>query len=762
MRPSPRRPFALALPLLTALAACAPPPASPAPPPPASPAAATPPATTTATTAPGKLAYPKTRATATVDTFFGVEVADPYRWLEDGTSPETKAWLTAQDDLTRKVLADLPGRDALRERLSALSYLERASAPLKRGNRVFYTRQEAKQEKRVVYWRELPAATGARGKAPTKAESAQGAPKENVLLDGASLSADGSTGLGLWKVSLDGKTLAYVVHPNNADAGVLHVKDVATGKVSDVDVIPGAKYANPQWTPKGDGFYYVALPMDPKIPAAELPGRSEVKFHKLGTAPAEDKVIFPATGNPETELEAHLSRDGHWLLVSVIRGASVPELHLRDMRKPNAAWVPLVKGHDGTVAALVWKDRIYLRTTEGAPRGRVFRVDPAKPERAGWEEIVPEDKEGVLEDVRVIGGHLALQYLRSARSEIQIRTLDGKPKGKGTVALPGIGSTWGVVGEPDDDVGYVYFTSFTTPGTILEVSIASGVAKPWYTIKAPVDPAAYEVEQVRYPSRDGTQVSMFVARRRGAPRDGSTPFMLSGYGGFTISLTPSFQTDVVAWLDAGGGVAIPNLRGGGEYGEAWHQAGMLTRKQNVFDDFIAAAEYLIKGGYTRADRLAIEGGSNGGLLVGAALTQRPELFRVALCAVPVLDMIRYPLFGDGKTWIAEYGSPQEEATFRALIGYSPYHRVKPGTAYPAVLMLSADADDRVAPLHAWKTVAALQAASTGAQPVLLRVERHSGHGGADQVKSRVEMFADSLSFALHAMGVKPALAQPSP
>jgi prolyl oligopeptidase len=323
--------------------------------------------------------------------------------------------------------------------------------------------------------------------------------------------------------------------------------------------------------------------------------------------------------------------------------------------------------------------------------------------------------------------------------------------------LPAIGTAVGPFGEPDEDRAYSYFTSFTYPGTIFETSIKTGETKPWYSIKAPVDPEGFSVEQVFYSSKDGTKVSMFVVRKKGAPKDGSTPFLMKGYGGFNVSETPGFSAMVYTWLAAGGGVAIPNLRGGAEYGEEWHRAGMLTKKQNVFDDFIAAGEHLVKEGLTRPERLVIYGGSNGGLLVGASVTQRPDLFRAVLCAVPVIDMLRYPLSGDGKTWVAEYGSPSEEATFKALFAYSPYHNVKSGTAYPSVLVLSADADDRVPPLHAWKFTAAMQAAQGGKSPILMRVEKHAGHGGADLVKSRVEQGTDMLAFALASVGMKPKL-----
>ncbi|UQA57562.1 prolyl oligopeptidase family serine peptidase [Polyangium aurulentum] len=681
--------------------------------------------------------YPATRKVSVADTFFGVAVPDPYRWLEDGASDEVKAWVKAQDDLARGELAKLPGRDKLRDKLRSLSYLESVSPPIRRGGRAFHSRKPADKEKRTVYWRE-----GEKG-------------EEHVLLDAATLSADGSASLGVYVPSRDGKFVAYVVHPNNADAGTIHVREVATGKDSEVDVIGGAKYARPSWTPKGDGFYYVGLPTDPKIPGADLPGHSEVRFHKLGTKADKDEVVLPKNGDPETELEAELSRDGNFLITSVIHGGNVSGIKMLDLRKKGGKWIDLVKGYEGSMSAFAHGGKIYLRTTEGSPRGRLVVIDPAKPERASWKDLVPESKDAVLEDARVVGGHLALGYLRNAASATEIWTLEGKKVRE--LKLPAIGTAVGPYGEPDEDRAYWYFTSFTYPGTIFETSIKTGETKPWYSVKAPVDPEAFSVEQVFYPSKDGTKVSMFVVRKKGAPKDGSMPFLLKGYGGFNISETPGFSALFYTWIAAGGGVAIPNLRGGAEYGEEWHRGGMLTKKQNVFDDFIAAGEHLVKEGLTRPERLVIYGGSNGGLLVGASVTQRPDLFRAVLCAVPVIDMLRYPLFGDGKTWVAEYGSPGEEAMFKALFAYSPYHNVKAGTSYPSVLVLSADADDRVPPLHAWKFTAALQAAQAGKSPILMRVEKNAGHGGADLVKSRVEQWTDMLAFALGSVGAEPKL-----
>lgn len=686
------------------------------------------------------LAYPSTRMVDARDTFFGVTVADPYRWLEDEKSPEVKAWVAAEDALARAEIAKLPGRDTLRARLSSLLYLEFVSPPLKRGTRGFFTKKAATEEKDKVYVREGEGGKGDKG-------------TERVLLDPAALSADGTTALGYWSPSYDGNLVAYVVHPNNADAGTVHVRDVKTGKDSAIDVIDGAKYARPSWTPKADGFYYVGVSTDPKVSPADQPGTSEVRFHKIGTKQSEDTVVLPKNGDPETELEAVLSRDGHFLIVHVIHGGDIRAIKVLDLRKKGAAWWDVTTGYEGSMSAFAHKDILYLRTAEGAPRGKLWAIDPKKPARADWKEIIPEAKDRVLDAASVIGGRLALLYQHKAANEIETRSLDGKdPR---PVALPGLGTTGPLFGQPDDDTAYAFFTSFTYPGSILEVSAKTGQSKLWYTIKAPVQPEAYVAEQVTYPSKDGTEVTMFVVRRKDAPKDGSMPFFLTGYGGFASGESPYFSSMEYTWLEAGGGVAIPNLRGGNEYGEEWHRAGMLTKKQNVFDDFIAAAEYLIKTGYTKPERLVIEGASNGGLLVAAAAVQRPDLFRAVLCGVPVIDMLRYPLWGDGKTWVSEYGSPAEEATFKALVAYSPYHNVKKGTAYPSILVLSADADDRVAPLHAWKMTAAWQGAQGGDKPILMRVEKSSGHLGADMVKAHIEKNADALAFAMSAVGLRP-------
>lgn len=678
---------------------------------------------------------PSSRVADTVETVHGVAVRDPYRWLEDGQSPEVREWMDAQDRYARERLERLPGREALAKRLKELFYVDTVGAPVHRGNRYFYAHRHADQEKAVIYWRE-----GESG-------------PEHVLIDPNAMSKDGSTSLGVWVPSWDGEKVAYALHVNNADEATLYVKDVATDRVSAVDVIHGAKYAMPQWTPAGDGFYYAYSPPDPAIPVAERPGYTDLRYHQLGAGPGNDAVVHEKTGNPRTFLGVELSRDGRWLFSTIQHGWNAVDVYYRDLHGSGTAWKPFVVGVPALFNVIAWKDRFYITTNEGASRWRVYRAETAHPDRTHWKEIVPEAPDAVLDNAQVIGGHLVLTYLKNASNRLEVRTLDGKPVR--TVPLPGIGSASGMVGNPDEDDAYFGFNSFTTSPRIYRTSVRTGETHLWYEVKVPVDPSPYTVEQVWYPSKDGTRISMFVVRRKDTPRNGSTPFLLSGYGGFNVSLSPSFASSIYPWLEAGGGYAVPNLRGGGEYGEAWHRAGMLDRKQNVFDDFIAAGEYLVREGYTKPERLAIRGGSNGGLLVGAAVTQRPDLFRAAICAVPLLDMVRYHLFGSGKTWIPEYGSAEDPEQFRTLYAYSPYHHVQPGTQYPAVLMLSADSDDRVDPMHARKMVARLQAASSGARPIWLRIEKHAGHGGAGLVKQAVEQNADQYAFLMHELGMEP-------
>ncbi len=682
----------------------------------------------------------------------GVTVPDPYRWLEDPTAPETQAWVQAQSQYARAALSALPGRAELAERFEALLYRDSVSPPRQRGGRYFYERRYKDREKAILMVRE-------RGG------------QERSLIDPHAMSDDGSVSLGDWFPSWDGSKVAYTKHENNADEATLFIRDVATGRDLPLDVIEGAKYAGPSWTPDNQGFYYEWLPVDASIPIADRPGRTELRYHRVGTAASRDVRVFPATYDPQTFLYGGVSRDGRWLTVGVQRGWNQTDLYVRDARQPLAdagespldpsqstrarvdaqaarlGFRPLAVGLDAQFHATWWDGHFYIHTNLGAPRYRVLKTTPDRLEPDQWREVVAETP-NKLSSMRIVGGRLALGYLENASSHLELRTLEGQPVRD--VELPGLGSASGMVGNPDSDEAYFAYSSFTVPSQVYKTSVARGGAEIWSEVDIPLDTEKVVVEQVRYPSKDGTKISMFIVHNRGIARDGSHPTLLYGYGGFNISLTPSFSALAAVWLEHGGVYAVANLRGGGEYGESWHRAGMGANKQNVFDDYIAAARYLTEEGYTSADHLAIHGGSNGGLLVGAAMTQAPELFRAVVCGVPLLDMIRYHLFGSGKTWIAEYGSAEEKAQFETLLAYSPYHHVQRGVSYPDLLMMAADSDDRVDPMHARKFTAMVQWAmgASAGQRALFRLEENAGHGGGDMVKKRVASSVDILSFLL--------------
>ena len=673
------------------------------------------------------LPYPDNKPGTTVDTLFGVKVSDPYRWLEDVKEPSVQAWVAEQDKLTRGELAKLPERDALKKRLTELLYVDALSAPRKRQNRLFYSRRHADKEKAIIYVKD--------GKAG----------KEKVLFDPNGWSQDGSISLGSWSPSWDGKKVAYQIKKNNSDEATLNLIDVDTMKQSPIDVIEGAKYAYASWTPSSDAFYYTWLPSDPSIKPADRPGFAEVRFHKLGADPKKDELIHEKTGNASKFIGGDLTRDGKFFFLSIDDGWTSNELWFRDGANKKAPLITLGPAGKGHYRADGHKGSIYVMTDEGAPRWRLFKVDPRKPQRDAWVEIIKEHPSATLQEFSIVGGKLALLYLEKATSRLELRELGGKADK--VVALPGIGSVSGLLGNQDDNEAFYMYESFTAPLEVHSLDVKSGKATLYSKVNVKIDADKLTTEQVEYKSKDGTVVTMFIVRAKTTKKDGSNKTLLYGYGGFQVNETPAFMATVYPWLERGGIFAVPNLRGGAEYGEAWHQDGMLLKKQNVFDDFVAAAKFLIAEGYTKPEKLVISGASNGGLLVGAAMTQAPDLFAGVLCGVPLLDMVRYHQFGSGRTWISEYGSAENNDQFRALFGYSPYHHVEKGKRYPALLMLAADSDDRVDPMHARKFSAALQDASTGG-PVLLRVEKNSGHGGADLRKAEVEKSTDRLSFAL--------------
>lgn len=682
---------------------------------------------------PKSFEIPTTRRQDLVDILFGEKVADPYRWLEDVSQDEVKTWMRDQDAVARQHLQTLPSRTQIANRLRELFYVDSVTAPVVRNGRYFYSRTHADKEKRINYWRD-----GETG-------------KERVLLDPNTMSEDGSVSIGTVVPSWDGKKVVYALRENNADEATLYVKDVESGTVSAVDTILGAKYAQPRWTPDNSGFYYTFLPDDKTIPVDVRPGYAEVRFHRLGTAATDDVLIHPRTGNPQTFIGPALSRDGRWLFIYIHHGWNATDLYFRDLTQPDAQFKPFVVGRPALYQVIAHEGNFYIVTNDGAPKWRIYKTASDKPEREHWAELIPESPDRVIDVAQIIGGHIVITGLHNASSRIAVFDLNGVFVRD--IPLPEIGTTEGIVGEPDSDDAFFGFTSFTRPQQIYRTSIQTGKTTLWDEVILPIHPEKFMVEQVWYPSRDGTNISMFVVRPKDRKLDGTMPMLLSGYGGFNVSLTPRFMSSFYPWIEAGGAFAMPNLRGGGEYGETWHQAGMLDKKQNVFDDFIAAADYLIQRGYTSKNKLAIRGGSNGGLLVGAVMTQRPDLCRAVICAVPLLDMVRYHLFGSGRTWIPEYGSAEDEAQFRVLYAYSPYHHVKENTEYPALLMLSADSDDRVDPMHARKMTAALQHASISGLPILLRIEENAGHGGADLVKQTVEQNADVYAFLFEELGL---------
>ncbi len=706
---------------------------------------------------------PPSRRQDIVDTLFGVAVPDPYRWLEDVESAETKAWVEAQDAFTRTHLDAVPGRDLLERRFNELFYLDSVSPPYRRGDRHFFTRRTKEKEKAVIHWK------------------AVGSTTENVLIDPNTLSDDGSVSVGGWYPTWDGRLVAYKLKENNADEASLKVRDVATGEDLP-DRLDGAKYAGADWLPDGSGFFWVHLPSGPDIATADRPGYAEVRLHRLGTPQADDPLVFPRIGDPRTFIDVTLSRDGNFLFLSAQYGWNANDVYFKDLRRIPAVvetgntvaggstdgdtkariraeavargFTPLASGKDAVTYVSAHEGVFYVLTNDGAPNYRVMKVMPDKPAEADWVELIPEQA-GPIEALVKTGAGLIVHRLERAMSRLELWTTDGALVR--ALPTPGVGSVTSIVSHPDDTEAYFTFTSFVQPPTTFVQDLtADSAPKEWARVDVPVKTDDFVAEQVTYTSKDGTPVTMFVVHKKGLVKDGSHPALLYGYGGFNVNMTPSFAGSVAAWVELGGVYAMPNLRGGGEYGEDWHRAGMLGKKQNVFDDFHAAAEWLIANGYTKAERLAIRGGSNGGLLVGAAMTQRPELYRAVICAVPLLDMVRYHLFGSGMTWIPEYGSAENEADFQWIHAYSPYHHVKAGVRYPALLMLGADSDDRVDPMHARKFTALVQWAADGvegARTALFRLERNAGHGGADLVKQSVANYTDQWAFLARELGM---------
>lgn len=675
-------------------------------------------------------AQPVTRAQGIRETLHGVAVSDPFRWLEDEKSTEVRGWVQAQDAFAREKLNALPGRAALKKRLTELLALDAVGIPVKRGGRYFYSRQRKDQEKAMVVWKE-------------------GDGEEKVLLDPNSWSKDNTLSLGTWVPSWDGKKVAFCERPNAADEATLFVLDVETGQRSVIDVIRGAKYASPSWSRDSKSFVYAWLPDDPSISVADRPGYTELRQHVLGQNPATDAVLHPKLGRADVFLNGNLSDDGQFLFVVKSHGWSENSIWFKRVGR-DTDFTLLIEGHDANYEVEAYQNRFYVLTDEGAPNKQVFVVDPHKPSRQQWRLIVPQDPRAARQSLSVVGGHLAISSLQKAVSHIEVFRLDGHKVRD--VELPGLGTASNLMGASDDDEAFASFSSLVQPPQILKSNVRTGQTAVWAKVEVPIDPSKFEVKQLSFASKDGTPVSMFVVAPKGVKLDGNNPTVLGGYGGFGVSITSDFRGVAYPWLEAGGVFALVNLRGGGEYGKAWHDAGKLATKQNVFDDFAAAARFLVAQGYTSPKRLGIRGRSNGGLLMGAAMTQHPELYGAVVCGVPLLDMLRYHLSGSGMTWTPEYGNPEKPEEFKVLEAYSPYHHVADGVTYPPLLMMSSDHDDRVDPLHARKFVARVQQAEGGRGTAWLRIEVAAGHTGADQISKAVEAGVDEWSFFAQMLG----------
>lgn len=681
-----------------------------------------------------KATHPVTKAEKIVDKLHGVEVPDPYRWLEEADKPEVREWVDKQNQHTRSILDKLPGREKIHARLEKLLDIGLLGTPAPRGGRIFYTKREGKQNQAILYVR----------------DSIKGA--ERVLVDPNTLAADGTIALDWWFPSRDGKLLAFGLSKDGSEQSTLHVRDVDTGKDL-ADKIDRTRYCSVAWLPDGKGFYYTRNPAAGSVPKGEENYHKHVFFHELGSDPAKDVKVFGAGRPAEDMPSVTLSPDGRWLVVTEFQGWAKSEVFFADRTAgAEPKFTPLVEKVNAVHDVVVRNDRFYVRTNDLAPRYRLFAADPAKPARADWKEIIAEGKD-VLDGFTVIVDRTIIaEYMQQASSRLRFFNGDGKLLHD--VELPTLGTLAGIGAEWNSEDLFFGFQSFTLPQSVYHVNVKSMKTTLWDQVKADIDFARFEVEQVTYPSRDGTPITMFLAHKKGLNKNGKNPTLLYGYGGFNISLTPTFSASRFLFLEQGGLIAIPNLRGGGEYGEEWHQAGMLGKKQNVFDDFLSAGEWLIQQKYTSSPHLVIQGGSNGGLLVGAAVTQRPDLFRAVVCQVPLLDMVRYHKFLIARLWIPEYGSADDADQFKWLHAYSPYHRVKDGTAYPAVLITTAESDSRVDALHARKMAARLQAATSSDQPILLRLETKAGHGAGKPRGKVVEELTDSWSFIFWQLGLK--------
>lgn len=670
--------------------------------------------------------YPYTPTTNVTDVYFGVPAPDPYRWLEDDHSPATQAWVEAQNRVTFGYLAALPQREAIKTRIAQLWRYERFSPPFRRGGHYFFTHNDGLQNQNVLF----------------VASNLDSEP--TVLLDPNTLSADGTVALKGYVLSDDGSKIAYGLSAAGSDWEEWRVREVATA-TDTPDRLDWVKFSGASWKKDGSGFYYSRYDAPPDGGRlTQVNENQKLFFHALGRPQSADTLIYARPDHPKWGFGGEVTEDGGYLVISASEGTDTRNRVFYQILSANGPVIELLDEFDakyhfiGNEGAL-----FYFYTDLKAPRGRVIAIDLARPDRSQWKEIVPE-ADATLTGASLVADRLILDYLRDARSEVKTAALDGRPMG--AIDLPGVGTAGGFGGRRDDQETFYSFTSVATPGRVYRHDFKTGRSTLWKQPKTAFNPEDYTVDQVFYRSRDGTRAPMFLAYKKGLKPTGKTPTLMYAYGGFNISLTPTFNVANLAWMEMGGLYAQPTLRGGGEYGDAWHKAGTKLQKQNVFDDFISAGEWLIGNGWTKPSRLAISGGSNGGLLVGACMTQRPDLFGACLPAVGVMDMLRFQKFTIGWAWTSDYGSSDNPDEFKALFAYSPYHNLKSGVAYPPTLVTTGDHDDRVVPAHSFKFAARLQACQRGENPVLIRIETKGGHGAGKPTAKIIEESADRLAF----------------
>ncbi len=674
--------------------------------------------------------YPVTEKVDVVDDYFGTKVADPYRWLEDDKAEKVKQWVEAQNNVTFNYLAKIPFRENIRQRLTEIYNYPRYSAPFRSGEYYFFYKNDGLQNQSVIYVQ----------------KGLDGEPR--VFLDPNTLSHDGTTRASLIGFSHDDRYTAYSRSEGGSDWREIRVMEIATGRELE-DRIQWVKFTGTAW--HGNGFYYSGF--DKPEEGKELTATNEYQkifYHELGTPQSQDRLVYEDRKHPRRYHSVSVTDDERYLFLYVSEGTHGNEIYFKDLKAKKAEWVPLQVGfeYDTNVVDNL-EDKFVLLTDREAPKGKIVLADAKNPAPENWVTLVPEKAETVR-SASLVGGKMFVSYLKDASTHVFQYDLNGNLEKE--IELPAIGSAFGFAGKKEDKILFYTFTSFTYPPTIYKYDIESGKSEVFRKTEVKFNPEDFEARQVFYASKDGTRIPMFIVHKKGLELDGKRPTYLYGYGGFQSSLTPNFDVSRIILLENGGVYAMANLRGGGEYGEEWHKAGMLQNKQNVFDDFIAAAEYLIREKYTSPERLAIAGGSNGGLLVGACMTQRPELFKVVLPAVGVMDMLRFHKFTVGWGWVVEYGSSDNEEQFRYLYAYSPLHNIKEGVRYPATLVTTADHDDRVVPAHSFKFIAALQEKHAGKSPVLIRIDTRSGHGASSTTKA-IEQLTDIWSFTFKNLGM---------